>query len=61
MDEHKVGLNDGNWVVVDAKTADAAREVEKRLLADGCTGDTGGGDHESRFVYAYLKNSQTQP
>jgi hypothetical protein len=43
----------------EAFTADDARSIEQAFLEWGCSGGPGGGDHRSRFVYAYLKTAVT--
>lgn len=42
-------------------SAAGARGVEQALLDAGCDGGSGGGDTDSRIVYAYLKTSDTNP
>jgi hypothetical protein len=59
--EHSVGLNDPSWISVDAEDSQTARAAEMHFLVLGCDGGSGGGDHESRFVYAYRKTRGTNP
>lgn len=49
------------WIHAPGDTNEIARSVEKYFLALGCDGDTGGGDNSSKVVYAYRKNSHTNP
>lgn len=44
-----------------ATSSEAARNVEKAFLDNGCDGGTGGGDDDAVYVYAYLKASVTEP
>ncbi len=38
-----------------------ARRVEQYFINLGCDGEPGGGDEESKFVYAYKKTKDTNP
>lgn len=49
------------WVHAPADSNEIARSVEKYFLNLGCDGDTGGGDFSSTIVYAYKKNSRSNP
>jgi hypothetical protein len=49
------------WIHAPADSNETARSVEKYFLDTGCDGDTGGGDYFSTRVYAYKKNSHTNP
>lgn len=47
-------------IVLEATNCQEARTAEATLLEDGFDGGTGGGDGDTRFVYAYLKTSWTK-
>jgi hypothetical protein len=50
------------WIYRQAQSSDAARSVESHFVGSlGTDGGTGGGDPDSRFVYAYKKNAHTRP
>lgn len=61
FDDHNVSEQYGAWIYLPLATDAQAREVEKYFLRAGCDGGPGGGDHRSRFVYAYKKTSGTNP
>lgn len=57
---HKVNkANRRNWVWHRAKSNKAARKAERRLLSAGLDGGPGGGDENTKSVYAYKKSSTT--
>ena len=58
--EHKVNKKDGAWIYGTAESFAAAREVEDALLEQGCQGGRGGGNVDSRVVYAYRITFHTQ-
>jgi len=44
----------GRWIYRGCETSAVARDVEEFFLnTQGTKGGTGGGDHATRFVYAY--------
>jgi hypothetical protein len=43
------------------QSSDDARAIEKGLLELGCDGGQGGGDANSKYVYAYKKTGITKP
>lgn len=59
--DHKVPKKN-HWSITRlCEDSASARAVEKALLDLGCDGGEGGGDEDSRIVYAYLKTSITNP
>jgi len=58
---HGVKENGDYWIYRGADTNQDARDVEQTFLKAGCAGGTGGGDWTSKSVYAYKKNSHTNP
>lgn len=58
--EHNVSKL-GEYLYKKAGDAEAARQIEKYFIDQGCTGGTGGGDENSEWVYIYLKTSHTRP
>jgi len=50
---HKVSEKNGWWIFRDCGTDTAARSIEDYFHRMGCKGDGGGGDRNTRFVYAY--------
>lgn len=59
FNRHKVNKN-GHWVFAKALTDKDAREIEKFLIDNHSTdGGCGGGDENTKFVYAYLITSET--
>ena len=59
--QHNVPQQNYPYIAVDCVNAASARAVEKALLDLGCQGGGGGGDESSRFAYAYLTGSLTNP
>ena len=59
--DHNVPRQDYWFIASDCGNSASARAVEKALLVLGCDGGGGGGDANSRFVYAYLKTYITNP
>ena len=59
--EHRVEHNNPTWIYLDAENAKTARAAETHFLVLGCDGGSGGGDDESRFLYAYRKTQETRP
>lgn len=59
--DHGVPKKDHWFIWREAFSDDDARSIEKELLEWGCDGGSGGGDRNTRFVYAYLKTSDTEP
>lgn len=59
--DHGVDKKNDSWIYRTGDSSDAARNAENSLLNLGCDGDSGGGDSGARIVYAYKKNSHTNP
>jgi len=59
-EEHNVPRENYWFIYREAFNADAARDAEATLLEYGCKGGTGGGDEDTRFVYAYLIGPETR-
>lgn len=59
--DHRVPENDHWFIWRETFSANDARAVEKALIEWGCAGGPGGGDSNTRFVYAYLKTPVTEP
>lgn len=57
--DHRVSKELGTWIYGEAPTHHEAREIEAWLHSAGCKGGPGGGDHETRFVYAYMITQST--
>ena len=50
------------YIYREAEDSKTAREIEKYFIeVIGTDGGTGGGDEDASFVYAYLKQSHTEP
>lgn len=58
--EHWVKKRDGAWIYGAADSDSDARDVERHLFEIGCSGDSGGGDSNSVYVYAYRINLYTR-
>lgn len=59
--DHNVSEKFGQWAWAECETSDAAREVEQHFVDIlGTKGGPGGGDRESKFVYAYKITSTTR-
>lgn len=62
FNDHNVSKDNGWWIYRDAGTNTSARRIESYLLDNyGFDGGAGGGDHTTKFVYAYLKTYKTNP
>ena len=51
--EHNVDEDKGSCIAATAADKDAAEMIEKFFLDQGCQGAPGGGNENSRVVYAY--------
>lgn len=60
-DEHQVDKKQDKWIHSPADSKDIAQEVEEYFLDKGMDGDTGGGYNNTTHVYAFKKNSHTDP
>ena len=58
FEEHKVTKSDP-WIYREADNDTIARNVEKAYLEAGYKGGSGGGDQDSRYVYAYRITDST--
>lgn len=58
--DHNVDKQRDQWIHINCGTDTAARNVENYFLAKGCKGGGGGGDHTTRFAYAYKITSSTR-
>lgn len=59
---HNVDLDNDNWIFSTAESAGAARRIEQYFVEILKTdGGPGGGDENTRSVYAYKKSSHTDP
>lgn len=62
FDDHNVDEDSDLWIYRTASSATVARRVEDYFVNElGTDGGTGGGDENSNQVYAYKKNSHTDP
>lgn len=59
--EHKVSRESGRYIYRTASSHAVAREIERYFVEKGMQGGTGGGDKDSRIVYAYQKTKYTDP
>src|SRR5262249_47776653 len=57
--DHRVDEKNGTWIYAAADTSEIAREIEKAYHDAGCKGGPGGGDYNTRMVYAYVITSST--
>jgi hypothetical protein len=53
FNDHNVDKANGQWIYRNAGSNTAARQAEDALHRLGCKGGPGGGDGDTRFVYAY--------
>jgi hypothetical protein len=53
FNNHNVAEKNSWWIFRDCGTDATARKIEDHFHAMGCKGDVGGGDWNTRFVYAY--------
>lgn len=59
---HEVDIDDDEWIFSTAESADAARSIEQYFVVFLRTdGGRGGGDENTRSVYAYKKSAHTNP
>lgn len=62
FNDHKVDEKVDSWIYLRAFSSDAARNVEDYFVNTlGTDGDVGGGDEDADYVYAYKKNTHTNP
>ncbi|NQT81050.1 MAG: hypothetical protein HQ555_11755 [Candidatus Aminicenantes bacterium] len=59
---HKVNEKDAWWIYRQASSTQTAREIEDYFVNTlGTDGGPGGGDEDADMVYAYKKESYTEP
>jgi len=59
---HSVNKKTDNWIYRTASSSERAREIEAYFVYTLRTdGGPGGGDRDAKAVYAYRKNSHTNP
>lgn len=63
LEEHNVDTAKGKswWITRTASTDEISRRVEQYFIDMGTDGGEGGGDENSKTVYAYKKTSTTNP
>jgi hypothetical protein len=59
--DHRVPMHEDIWIYSEAVDSTTARAVEAHFLALDLDGGPGGGDSNSKYVYAYRKTAQTRP
>ena len=60
FDEHNVSEDSGIYIAKTATDKTAAEMIEKYFLDQGCQGAPGGGNENSRIVYAYRITNTTK-
>lgn len=60
FDDHSVDEERDAWIYRTASSDSIARDIEKHFLDKGARGGTGGGDEDSKSVYAYRISSRTR-
>ena len=60
FDDHSVDKEKDAWIYCAASSSKVAREVEEHFLDKGAQGGTGGGDADTKAVYAYKISSRTR-
>jgi hypothetical protein len=60
FNDHNVQEVGGHWVYEQCASDTIAREIEKEFLELDFDGGGGGGDHETIFIYAYKKTTNTE-
>ena len=61
FNDHCVDEKYGNWIYSNELTSQEAREVEEYFVNTlGTKGDVGGGDNNTKFVYAYKITQNTR-
>lgn len=58
--DHNVSEKNDAWIFRDCGSDSEARNVEQYFLRKGCKGGDGGGDWQTKYVYAYKITSQTR-
>ena len=60
FDDHSVDKEKDAWIYRTASSDSIARDIEKHFLDKGAKGGAGGGDKDSKSVYAYRISSRTR-
>ena len=61
FEEHRVDKEEGGpWIYRWVASDRAARRIEEHFIHKGCTGGSGGGDSDSKCVYAYKITLETK-
>ena len=59
---HNVDRNYDIWIYRETSSSNVARRIEDYFInVIGTDGGPGGGDEDAKYVYAYKKNSHTNP
>lgn len=61
FNDHNVTREKSWWIFCEATSSENARAVEQHFLDLGCDGGSGGGDTQTKSVYAYRKTQHTNP
>ena len=59
FDGHSVDKEKDSWIYRTASSDSVARDIEKHFLDKGAKGGAGGGDEDSKSVYAYRISPRT--
>jgi hypothetical protein len=57
--DHNVDEKKDAWIFRVCENETTARNVERYFLGKGCRGDEGGGDWQTKYVYAYKITSHS--
>ncbi len=60
FEDHNISEKNDAWIHRDCGTEVVARNVERCFLGKGCKGDEGGGDWQTKHVYAYKITSYSR-
>lgn len=58
--DHSVDEKNDAWIFRDCGDESTARDAERYFLNKGCKGDEGGGDWQTKYVYAYKITSHSR-
>ena len=59
--DHNVPKESGGWIYRTASSNAIAREIEQYFINAGMDGGPSGGDSTSTIVYAYMKDTYSDP
>jgi len=59
FNDHNVSEQSDSWIYRDCGSDTSARKAEEYFINKGCRGGSGGGDHTTRYVYAYKISRNT--